>query len=81
LRNTDALISSANALAVFVREQWHWLLQRVTCDRRSAKLREGPGYDRLKEEQLSAIEKFVSGQENPLPTDFHLQYLIVWRDA
>ena len=53
-------IARAMALAV----------QRVTCERRSAKLRGGGGgggmgNDRvtLKEEQLSAIEKFVSGQD------------------
>ena len=46
----------------------------------------GHGYERLKEEQLSAIEKYVDkmslypcqqGLENSLSMEFYLQYSIV----
>ena len=48
----DALISSANVLAVFVRERWHWLrvLRAVIGE-----VARGHEYERLMEEQLSAI--------------------------
>ena len=56
---TDALISTANVFAARA------MALALDSDLRtmSGEVARGHGYDRLKEEQLSAIEKFVSGQD------------------
>ena len=56
---TDALISSADVFAARA------MALALDSDLRtmSGEVARGHGYDHLKEEQLSAIEKFVSGQD------------------